>query len=148
MQKAKNENPKENKVKVWVSWIAWVIIILILSRTMSGEQKVSTTVEADGITFQADSGYTAELQWDEISDIEVVEDFPYGTLVEGTDNSKEKSGIWNNDLFGEYELIANAKVSSCIVCTTNSGRTVVFNYESEESTESLLKALQEKIEGE
>lgn len=136
---------KENKRKIWLSWIVWIVVILILSRSMSGEQKVAVTVEADGLSFQTESGYTSELKWDDISAIELREELSYGTLVEGTDNSKEKSGIWNNKAFGEYELIANAKVASCIVCFTESGRILVFNYESEESTSSLLTAIQEKL---
>lgn len=136
---------KENKRKIWLSWIVWIVVILILSRSMSGEQKVAVTVEADGLSFQTESGYTSELKWDDISAIELREELSYGTLVEGTDNSKEKSGIWNNEAFGEYELIANAKVASCIVCFTESGRILVFNYESEESTSSLLTAIQEKL---
>lgn len=136
---------KENKRKIWLSWIVWIVVILILSRSMSGEQKVAVTVEADGLSFQTESGYTSELKWDDISAIELREELSYGTLVEGTDNSKEKSGIWNNAAFGEYELIANAKVASCIVCFTETGRILVFNYESEESTSSLLTAIQEKL---
>lgn len=136
---------KENKRKVWLSWIVWIVVILILSRSLSGEQKVAVTVEADGLSFQTESGYTSELKWDDISTIELREGFAYGTLAEGTDNSKEKSGIWYNETFGEYELIANAKVANCIVCFTESGRVMVFNYESEESTRSLLTAIQEKI---
>lgn len=143
----KEKENKGNKRKTWISWIVWVIVILILSRTMNGEQKVAVTVEADGLSFKTASGYTSELKWEDISSLELKENLSYGTLVEGTDNSKEKSGIWTNDLFGEYELIANARVTNSIVCVTDSGRVLVFNFESVESTASLLAAIQDKLAG-
>lgn len=136
---------KESKRKVWLSWVVWILIILILSRFMSGEQKVSAAVAEDGLSFKTESGYASELKWDEISAIELQENFAWGTLVEGTDNSKEKSGTWRSDALGEYELIANAKVADCIVCFLDSGRIMVFNFESAESTESLFTAIQEKL---
>lgn len=144
-ENTENKQAKENKRKTWISWIVWVIVILILSRTMGGQQKVSVSVNTDGLAFRTDSGYTSELKWDEVASLELQETLPDGTLVEGTDTRKEKSGIWTNDTFGEYELIVNAKVTNCIVCRTTSGRVMVFNFESEESTKSLLTAMEEKL---
>lgn len=139
--------PKEKNSRMWASWIIWAVVILALSRFMAGEQQVSVAVGTEGLSFKTESGYTSQLGWDDISALEVRADFAYGTLVEGTDTDKEKSGIWTNDALGEYELIAEAKISACIICSTRSGRVVAFNFESEESTRSLYEAIQEKITG-
>lgn len=137
---------KLDKKKVWVSWAVWLVVILILARYWNGEKIVGVTVEADGLSFEADSGYTSQLKWDEIQSLELREDFSYGTPVEGTDSNKEKSGIWNNGELGEYELFSNAKLGCCIVCKRESGRAIVFNFESDESTRSLYDAILKRIE--
>lgn len=122
------------------------MIILILAKVMNGSSVTAVTVEDDGLSFAAESGYTSSLKWDEVKNVELRSEVDYGTLVDGSDTSKEKSGRWTNDEFGEYELFVSPKISTCIVCTLQSDRTIVLNYESEESTESFYQAILEKLE--
>lgn len=137
---------KADKKKVWISWAVWLVIILILAKLMGGEKAVGVTVEENGLSFETDSGYTSELLWDDIDSLALREDFSCGTLVEGVDSSKEKSGIWTCSEFGEYELFANAKLECWIVCVRKTGQVIVFNYESEESTKSLYDAVLAMVE--
>ena len=136
---------KLDRKKVWISWAVWLVIILILARTMKGEKIVGVTVETDGLSFETDSGDAAQLKWDDIQSIELRENLSYGVLVEGVDGSKEKSGIWSSEEFGEYELFANARLKSCIICHREPGQTIIFNYESEESTKSLYDAILKEL---
>lgn len=137
---------KPDKKKVWISWVVWLAVILILARTMKGEKSVGVTVEPDGLSFETDSGYASQLKWDEIQSLELKENISYGTLVDGVDSSKEKSGTWSSEEFGEYELFSNAKLQRCIVCRRESGQVIAFNFESEESTKSLYDAILEEVD--
>lgn len=137
---------KPDKKKVWISWVVWLAVILILARTMKGEKSVGVTVEPDGLSFETDSGYASQLKWDEIQSLELKENISYGTLVDGVDSSKEKSGTWSSEEFGEYELFSNAKLQRCIVCRRESGQVIAFNFESEESTKSLYDAILEELD--
>ena len=137
---------KLDRKKFWISWAVWAVVILILSRFMGSERVVGVTVESDGLSFETDSGYASQLKWDEIQSLELRESLSYGTLVEGVDGSREKSGIWNSEEFGEYELFSNAKLNRCIVCRRETGQVIAFNFESEESTKSLYDAIQARIE--
>lgn len=136
---------KPDRKKAWISWTVWLVVILILARTMKGEKIVGVTVESDGLSFETDSGYAAQLKWDDIKSLEIREKFSYGTLVEGVDGKKEKSGIWSSEEFGEYELFSNAKLECCIICQRESGPVIVFNFESEESTQSLYEAIVKEL---
>lgn len=122
------------------------MIILILAKVMNGSSVTSVTVEENGLSFAAESGYTSSLKWDEVKSVEMRDALDYGTLVDGSDTSKEKSGLWTNDEFGEYELFVSPKISTCIVCTLQTDRVIVINYESEESTDSFYQAILEKLE--
>ena len=137
---------KLDRKKFWISWAVWAVVILILSRFMGSEKVVGVTVESDGLSFETDSGYASQLKWDEIQSLELRESLSYGTLVEGADDGREKSGIWNSEEFGEYELFSNAKLNRCIVCRRENGQVIAFNFESEESTKSLYDAIWAGIE--
>lgn len=136
---------KLDKKKAWISWVVWLAVILILARTMKGEKIVGVTMESDGLSFETDSGYASQIKWDEIQSLELRENLSYGTLVEGVDGNKEKSGIWNSEEFGEYELFSNAKLQRCIICKRESGQVIAFNFESEESTKSLYDAILKEL---
>lgn len=137
---------KMDKRKTWISWAAWLVIILILAKVMNSGSVTAVTVEENGLSFAAESGYTSSLKWDEVKSVEKRDVLDYGTLVEGSDTAKEKSGIWNNEEFGNYELFVSPKISGCIVCTLQSDQVIVLNYESEESTDSFYEAILEKLE--
>lgn len=122
------------------------MIILILAKVMNGSSVTAVTVEDDGLSFAAESGYTSSLNWDEVENVELRSELDYGTLVDGSDTSKEKSGLWTNDEFGEYELFVSPKISTCIVCTLQSDRVIVLNFESEDSTNSFYEAILVKLE--
>lgn len=135
---------KAERNKYWISLGLWVAFIVILSGFIGNKQGVALSIQEDGLYFTTESGRTAELKWTDMQSVEIKADFPYGTLVEGTDDGKEKSGKWVNEEYGEYELYANASLSDCIVCRTVQNRIVAFNYESETSTHSLYDAIMQK----
>lgn len=136
---------KPGKKRAWLSWTIWLVVILILAKFMNGEKVVGATVEADGLSFKTDSGYASQLKWDEIQNLELRESFSCGTLIEGMNSDKEKSGIWSNSEFGVYELFFNVRLNRCIVCQRVSGQVIVFNFESDESTKSLYDAILKRI---
>lgn len=138
---------KQERKRIWISWALWLAVILVLAQFMRREVVLTVTAQEEGLSFLTASGYAAVLEWEEIASVQLKESFPLGTLVEGTDNKKEKSGIWRNEECGEYELIMDAGVESCIVCTKHSGGVIVFNFESAASTQSLYEAIVEKLGG-
>lgn len=140
-----NEAAKNDRKKAWISWIIWLGVILVLANVMGTGTVDSTTMDAEGLYFESASGYTSAVKWVDIESVEVRSCPDFGTLVEGTDDAPEKSGVWKNDVFGEYELFVSTKIENCIVCITKDSRTVVFNFESAESTVSLYEAILKQL---
>lgn len=141
-----NQGTKKEKNPAWLSWGVWVVVILVLSQFMGNQSSVSVALAEESLTLTAASGYTAQLLWEDIASVELRDAFDCGTPVDGTDGDKEKSGVWQNDELGEYQLFFNTKLSSCIICLTKAGDPIVFNFESEESTESLYNAILEWLD--
>lgn len=140
-----DEAAKNDRKKAWISWIIWLGVILALANVMGTGTVDSTTMDAEGLYFESASGYTSAIKWSDIQSAELRSCPDFGTLVEGTDDAPEKSGVWKNDAFGEYELFVSTKIENCIVCTTKDSRTVVFNFESAESTVSLYEAILKQL---
>lgn len=140
---------KTDRQKVWVSrfsWILWIAVIFLLAQVMGkGSTVITVTIEEDGLSIASEEGNGFRLKWEEVQSLELRDEWDYGTLVEGTDNGKEKSGIWENAETGEYELFVSDKIQSVIYCTLDEGEPLVFNYESEKTTASLYDAMLEKM---
>lgn len=128
-----------------MSWVIWAAVILLLSQTMGGGSVSLLSLKADGLAFESTSGLSSAVSWTEIRSAEVRQEADYGAVVQGTDNSKEKSGIWKNAEFGEYELFVNPGIKTCIVCFTNADQVIVFNFESADSTMSLYEVIVRKM---
>ena len=128
-----------------MSWVIWAAVILLLSQMMGGESASLLSLKADGLVFESTSGLSSAVSWTEIRSVEVRQAADYGAVVQGTDNSKEKSGIWKNAEFGEYELFVNPGIKTCIVCFTNADQVIVFNFESADSTMSLYEVIVRKM---
>lgn len=138
---------KQDKKRIWISWILWIAVILILARVMGGgSQVIAVTIEEDGLSLLSEAGTDFRFGWEEVKDLELREEWDYGTKVEGVDNGEEKSGTWENTELGEYMLLVNADIRSVILCGMENGENLVFNFESEESTASLYRAMLEKLE--
>lgn len=135
----------KDQIKSWLSWAVWIIVIVILSRFMGGGLAVNVTMDADRLYLETKSGYVSQIMWEDIQSVELTDDVRYGVVIDGENGAKEKSGVWRNDEFGEYELCISTKFSKYIVCVSQSGHVIVFNYESEASTNSLYDAMMKKI---
>lgn len=133
------------KMSVWKNMILWLIVIAAFAFFMQPHDTVSLESFDETLKIQGESGYTIDLVYDEIQNVELIENLDYGVMIKGVDENKEKSGIWKNDEFGEYQLCVNAKIDSCIVLHIENGIQVV-NYESNKSTESLYEAILTRIE--
>ena len=128
----------------WKTLALWVIVIAVFAVFFQPRRPVRAEAEEGSLAITGASGYTAVIRYEDVTGMELRDSLDYGTKLDGTDSRKEKSGTWENDEFGTYELCVSAKFPTCIVLTTEAGTTVV-NFESERSTRSLYEALGEQI---
>lgn len=126
------------------NFVVFVVIILVFSLFMRPSQVVSFSFGEEAFTVTMDSGFTTTVAWDEIVSYEVRETLDLGTVQEGTDAGKEKSGTWENDEFGVYTLCADVSVKSYLILYLEDG-IFVTNFESAEGTQSLGEAIGEVL---
>ena len=133
------------KGKTVIYIVVWIAVLAVLSLFMKPAKITSCAAQQGNILVTGRSGYELPITYEEVTTIEYREELDYGTLIDGVDDGKEKSGQWENDELGQYLLCVNAKVKPCIILHT-SEQIMVINYESQQSTQALYDALLEQID--
>ena len=132
------------KGKIIIIIALWITVFAVLSIFMKPVKSTSCVAQVGKLLMIGRSGYELPIIYEKVTIIEYRGEISYGTLVDGVDDGKEKSGQWENDEFGQYLLCVNAKVKSGIVLHIEE-QTMIINYESEKSTRALYDALVEQI---
>ena len=132
------------KKRMWMNLALSILIIVGFSiyRSQTGADRELVMLSQEGMTLTGEDGRSISFLWTDIQDAELRKELDYGECAAGTDNGKEKSGIWINEEFGEYDLYVNPKVSESVVITLSNSRKVVVNIENNKTTESLLEQLE------
>ena len=124
-----------------------IIVIAAVLLFVRGRMKQNIYVEARTDTFylRSYSGEEAEISYSDLTGVEYATSLDLGTLIHGTDDKKARSGVWENERFGEYRLFALPKVTEYMVLKTADSVTV-FNYEGTETTRGLYDAFKTLIQ--
>ena len=85
-----------------------------------------------------------EVEYDDIQEIELIEDLDYGTRL-GISTFTIVSGTYTNKEFGTYKLMAYRNIDKHIIVKYNN-KIMVFNQNSIESTERLYQELVTQID--
>lgn len=100
-----------------------------------------------GNAFSSRELASAEIAYDNIESIELIDTAVQGDLVEGYTGrrgmgSRYDAGTWNWAGYGgDYDLIIREDTKYSILITLNDGHRVVFNFENTDSTDNLYNAL-------
>lgn len=139
-----NQNPAEQHRKAMWTNMAFCLLLIVgftLYRSFNGGPAAMVELSPDGMKLNSSAGVTTQVMWDQVAQAEIRSDVDYGTCVSGTDTGKEKSGVWQNDEFGEYDLYIDPKIDSCVACLLEDGRYVLVNVENAKTTKSLYEQI-------
>lgn len=89
--------------------------------------------------------YNLRVEYDLIETLELVEMPDRGENIDGRDETSIRYGIWSNDTWGEYTVLAVPNATNCIVLHLNDGRTFVFNARSNDYTAEIFAELQSHL---
>ena len=127
----------------------WLIIIIVAFSIFSVARGGTSTYldfGEDALTVSAPENYTYIVNYDDISGLELVDEFDPGTMISGGETRKYRWGNWKNDAWGEYVLCSSKRIDNALLVTHADGTTLALNYESEETTDALLGLITNLIE--
>lgn len=87
------------------------------------------------------SDYSMNIAYTDIASMELVESPVLGTPVDGKNNDALRSGVWQNDIWGEYHLCFDTDANHCIAVHLDDGRTFVFNRKDDQETKAIYDEL-------
>ena len=121
--------------------ILWFIIALVAFFAFSvlrGGTSMYLDFGEDAAVVTAPEHFSHTVNFDDITNLELVDDFDPGTMIAGGETRKLYWGTWKNDIWGEYTLCASKKIDNALLVTSSNGELLVLNYENEKTTEALL----------
>ncbi|MCD8014866.1 MAG: hypothetical protein LUG99_17170 [Lachnospiraceae bacterium] len=128
-----------------------IFLIIVLGYLIFFRNSLSESVYIepgeDSILINSYTDDEITVSYADLTRVELCDSVDFGTLSEGTDDRRVRSGLWVNDEWGEYYLFAVKKVKSDYILLETDETVVVFNYESAEVTQNVYTAFQEYLEG-
>lgn len=132
------------KNKAWI-WPLIIIAAAIGWKLMGGGSAAILLDAGDTtLTLHAPSDYALTAEYAEIMTMSVVETPEQTVLEAGVTERNIAYGERNDPRYGLCEICILDKVPVCI-CLQTVDRTLLFNYESEDSTRTLFDALAELL---
>lgn len=121
-----------------IIWLVVVLVAFTIFSTARGGTSTHLDFGEDKLTITAPENYTYDVEYDEIQNIEFVDEFEPGIMVSGGETRKYQWGTWKNELWGEYTLCVSKQIDNALLISHSDGELLVLNYESDKTTETLL----------
>lgn len=128
-----------------VFFILLILAVVLFYTFSGGSVGASLDFGEEALTLSA-SNYDWAIPYDQIHSLELSALPNIGTMIEGSEKRTLCCGTWQNELWGDYALCVNPKISQCIVVTTHDKGIYVLNYENSDSTQQLHKMFTELLQ--
>ena len=130
--------------KYWKRNQVWALVLAaaVVLFGLLGGSGVSVAPGADALTMTMHDGTAQSLEYAAITQVELLEEPDYGTVIEGRDTRAGKSGAWDHPEWGRYTLCVYASCGQVLRLTTEDGCYVV-NLPSGSETQQLYQLILE-----
>ncbi len=115
---------------------ALVLILAVFFYGVFGRNTLLISLENDTVTLSGPEDSTYSVPFASIASMELRTGFDPGTASDGGTKNHIRYGLWQNGEFGLYHLFASDKIDTVIILQTADGETLVYNYESAQTTRS------------
>ena len=126
---------------IFICAVVILVIFLVLSDT-----SVDIRVNYDeDLLYVTSPRLNIDIENREVASLSLVPISELGQLVDGYQHESYCTGIWKNDLWGEYELCIIPTLPQCVVVELINGRYIVFNCTTEAKTTQLFESYRSYI---
>jgi len=123
-----------------ILFVALIVVIAVL--TMCESSTAIKLAYSDELMAISSKDYRINIQYTDVESLELVEAPDLGKVVDGKNRPELKSGVWENQVWGNYHLCFNPNATNCIVVHLKDGQTYVFNYNTNEATAETYQEFQ------
>lgn len=122
-----------------------LVVGVFLAGILNGSDSLELAVDANTLGVAGPEDYTHFIALSDITEVTLIEDFDAGEAVDALESDTMYVGIYENDLFGEYEIIAYQSCTSVVAVYTEDAVFVVGGA-SESGTETYYDTIAEAVE--
>lgn len=122
-----------------------LIVGVLLYSILTGSDSLELAVDANTMGVAGPEDYTHFIALSDITEVTLIEEFDAGEAVDAVESDTMYVGIYENDLFGEYEIIAYQSCTTVIAVYTEDAVFVVGGA-SESRTQSYYETISEAVE--
>ena len=133
------------RLKNFLFLLAFLAAFTLLT-LFRGGMSVAPRFEESELTVAGPRQFSYTIPYDQIASIEPVTLDAAGTMLSGGESRGFYWGSWENGAWGRYTLCASKRFDAAILITARDGSRLVFNYEGEDTTVSMLQLLSDILE--
>jgi len=125
--------------------IIFALVLIILMLFFAVRQSNNTVKVSFGDTSLSvtSAKYTMSILYSDIADAQLTElAEPGEEVADSYDDDILRSGEWRNDAWGNYIIVVDLDVDTCILLELNDGRTLVFSRKNDKTTIEDFETLQ------
>ena len=112
--------------------VLMALMVLFAIRQSNTTVKVNFREESVNVTSNK---YSMTILYDDIADAELITlAEPGERLADAYDDDILRAGVWRNDTWGDYIIVADLDADTCILLHLNDGRVLVFNRKDNTAT--------------
>ena len=112
-----------------------IILILVVIISFKPSNKVRFSFGEDSVDINT-TRYTMNIPYEMVESIEIVPYSEEDEQVRGRSDMALRTGIWQNESWGEYYACLDLQTDTCILVHLNDGRIFVFSHKSDEKVAS------------
>lgn len=118
-----------------------IVIVMTVFETYN---KVKVDFSETAVDIRT-SKYSMNIPYDMVKSVEMAALPDAGQVIDGADDMAARTGLWENETWGEYYICADLNSPTCIVTHLNDGRIFVFSRRNEEETAQIHELFLDKI---
>lgn len=131
----------KNKDGLYAILYLLVPLVLVIIAISSMSKEASMEIREDAIILDVPTCSKMKIKFNQIEEIEFLEDFEIGKKTKGTNDSQYSAGYFKNDIESNYFAFIYNKCDSYIKITTDK-EIYVINDETDEKTNKLLEYIE------
>ena len=122
-------------------FVVFLFALLIPFAIWDSNAQVKVTFDEDSAYVKSDK-YTMDIQYGDIVSVELTDLADAGEgVMSSFDNDIIRTGVWKNDAWGEYYIVADLDATNCVLVRLSDGRQFVISQKNNEKTEEIYETL-------
>ena len=121
-----------------------IFAIVLLLAFCRAERMMEVTFGDTAVDIVSER-YSMNIPYEMVESVEVAPYFEDDEDIDGKEDITMRTGLWKNEVWGEYYACMDLQTDNCVLVHLNDGRLFVFSYKSDETNiqacETLLSHL-------